>query len=189
MAEGMSYKNEIWTGIEYQVAANLINEGFVTEGLAICRAIHDRYQPGYLNPYNEIECGDHYARAMASWGVYLALAGFKYHGPDGIVGFDPKITPENFKAAFTFAEGWASFSQERKSGRQVDTIKMQKGALKLNELSFAVEDGKKAKRVEVTLDGKKVLSTFKCDGINVTINLANTLELKKEQNLEVMIKL
>jgi uncharacterized protein (DUF608 family) len=188
LPEGTMYKDEIWTGIEYQVAANLIWEGFVTEGLAICKAIHDRYQPGFLNPYNEIECGDHYARAMASWGVYLALAGFKYHGPRGVVGFAPKITPENFKAAFTFAEGWASFSQKRKFGKQLETLTMQKGRLKITELSFVVEKGKKVKNVDVAIEGKTLESTFKCDKNNVVIRLAEILELNERQSLDIEIK-
>ncbi len=57
------YHNEIWTGIEYQVANHMAYEGMLTETLAICRAIHDRYHPSKHNPFNEIECGDHYARA------------------------------------------------------------------------------------------------------------------------------
>ncbi len=32
------YSNEVWTGIEYQVAAHLIYEGYVDEGVRIVRA-------------------------------------------------------------------------------------------------------------------------------------------------------
>ena len=39
------YRNEVWTGIEYQVANHMAFEGMFTEALAICRAIHDRYHP------------------------------------------------------------------------------------------------------------------------------------------------
>ena len=73
--------------------------------------MHDRYHPAKRNPFNEIECGDHYARAIASWGVLTGLAGFTCHGPHGHVGFAPRLTPENFKSAFTAAEGWGSFEQ------------------------------------------------------------------------------
>ena len=188
LPEGTKYKNEVWSGIEYQVASNLIWEGFVTEGLAICKAIHERFQPGSMNPYNEIECGSHYARAMASWGVYLALAGFKYHGPKGVVGFDPKITPENFKATFTFAEGWASFSQKREPGKQWETIRMQLGSLKIHQLLFSVEDGKEAHSVLVKVDGKEIPSKVVCRGREVVISLADTLELTEKQKLEVLVK-
>jgi len=187
MAEGMSYKNEIWTGIEYQVAANLINEGFVTEGLAVCRAIHDRYQPGYLNPYNEIECGDHYARAMASWGVYLALAGFKYHGPDGFVGFAPKITPENFKAAFTFAEGWASFKQNRSRAKQSNKIEVHKGNLKIKSLSLALPEKLKSKQVKLTIDGREINADTEFNADKVLIKFDKELNLILGQRLNIAI--
>ena len=56
------YFNECMNGFEYQAAGHMIAEGMVQEGLAVTRAIHDRYHPSRRNPYNEIECGDHYAR-------------------------------------------------------------------------------------------------------------------------------
>src|SRR5262249_9194722 len=65
------YFNEVWTGYEYQVAAHMIWEGLVEEGLAITRMAHDRYHAAKRNPWNEIECGDHYARAMSAFGVFL----------------------------------------------------------------------------------------------------------------------
>ncbi|HCC69818.1 MAG TPA: hypothetical protein DEQ09_01490, partial [Bacteroidales bacterium] len=98
------YFDECMTGFEYQVAAHMIYEGepdskMVRNGLAVTRAIHDRYSPEKRNPYNEIECGDHYARAMAAFGVYLAACGFKYNGPEGTLGFDPKVYPGKFRGA------------------------------------------------------------------------------------------
>jgi len=66
------YFNECMTGFEYQAAAHMILEGLVQEGLGVTRAIHDRCSPSCRNPYNEIECGDQYARAMASHGVFLS---------------------------------------------------------------------------------------------------------------------
>jgi hypothetical protein len=65
------YFNECMNGFEYQVASHMIWEGMLMEGLAITRMIHDRYHPLRRNPYNEVECGDHYARSMASYGVFF----------------------------------------------------------------------------------------------------------------------
>jgi non-lysosomal glucosylceramidase len=99
------YFNECMSGFEHQVAAHMMWENMLTESLAITRVIHDRYSPKLRNPYNEIECSDHYGRAMASYGTYLAACGYEYDGPKKHLGFAPRLTPENFKAAFTSAEG------------------------------------------------------------------------------------
>ena len=61
------YSNEVWTGIEYQVASHLMLMGLVEEGLEIVRACRDRYDGRVRNPFNEYECGHWYARAMSSY--------------------------------------------------------------------------------------------------------------------------
>jgi hypothetical protein len=100
------YLNECMSGFEHQVASHLMAEGMTEESLVLTRSIHDRYHAAKRNPYNEIECSDHYARAMASYGTFITACGFEYHGPKGQISFAPKIHPENFKAPFTSAEGW-----------------------------------------------------------------------------------
>ncbi len=112
------YFNECMNGFEYQLAGHMIWEGMLEQGLAIARAVHDRYDGSRRNPWNEVECGDHYARSMASYGVFIAACGFEYHGPKGHIGFAPRLTPENFKAPFTAAEGWGSFEQ-RAQGKEL----------------------------------------------------------------------
>lgn len=75
------YCDEVWTGIEYQVATHLVYEGYADEGLRLVRAVRDRHDGVRRNPWNEAECGNHYARSMASWGVLLALTGARWDGP------------------------------------------------------------------------------------------------------------
>ena len=54
---------------------------------------------------------------MASYGVFLAACGFEYHGPKGHLGFAPRLGPDDFRAAFTSAEGWGTIAQKRENGR------------------------------------------------------------------------
>jgi hypothetical protein len=165
----------------------MVWEGFVTEGLAMCRAVHDRYDPELMNPYNEIECGDHYARAMASWGVYLALAGFDYNGPKGHIAFAPKITPEKFRAAFTFAEGWATFDQKRKGTKQYEKIEVKWGTLRIKTLSFTLEKPMKTGNVNVHIGEKDIKTDATFDGDRVTIILPHEFVLNKDSQLNIII--
>jgi uncharacterized protein (DUF608 family) len=155
------YFDECMTGFEYQVAAHMIYEGepgseLVLHGLAIARAIHDRYAPTQRNPFNEIECGDHYARAMAAYGVFLAVCGYEYHGPQGRLGFAPRISPENFKAAFTAAEGWGTFSQQAANDKQQAEIELKSGRLKLQTLSVGLVGNRQPSQCTLILSGKPV---------------------------------
>jgi hypothetical protein len=68
----------VWTGVEYQVAAHCIIEGLVSEGLQLVEAVRGRYDGSRRNPYNEIECGDHYIRGAAAWSLLEACTGFRY---------------------------------------------------------------------------------------------------------------
>ena len=64
--------------------------------------------PIQRNPWNEIECGDHYARAMSSGSFLPLLAGWEYDGPRQAVRFMPRHTPEKFKAFFATRKAGAA---------------------------------------------------------------------------------
>lgn len=128
------YFNECMNGFEWQVAAHMIAEGMIDEGLAIIRALHDRYAPSKRNPYNEIECGDHYARSMASHGAYLTACGFHHDGPRGIIGFAPRINPESFSCAWTASTGWGRFRQSLTNGKWTAALTPLSGHLTLTQL-------------------------------------------------------
>ncbi|MDZ4753117.1 MAG: GH116 family glycosyl hydrolase [Phycisphaerae bacterium] len=130
--EPVRYRDEVWTGIEYQVAAGMIWEGLVDEALTIVKAVDQRYDGALHNPWNEVECGDHYARAMASWGVLLALGGFEYDGPAGLIGMAPRLTAEQFASFFSGAEGWGRLEQTRAARVQTNTVDVRWGRVRLS---------------------------------------------------------
>ena len=72
------YSDEVWTGIEYQVASHLISEGLVAEGLTIVKALRSRFDGVTRNPGMNTSAGNYYARAMASYALLLAYSGFRY---------------------------------------------------------------------------------------------------------------
>jgi hypothetical protein len=85
------YSDEVWTGIEYQVASHLMLMGQVEEGLDIVRTCRNRYDGRNRNPFNEYECGHWYARALSSYGLLQALTGLRYDAVERVVYIDSKV--------------------------------------------------------------------------------------------------
>ncbi len=162
------YFNECMNGFEYQAAGHMIWEGMPEMGFAVTRAVHERYHAKRRNPWNEIECGDHYARSMASYGVYLAACGFEYHGPKMHIGFAPRISGQDFRCAFTGAEGWGSFSQKIAEGETKAEIAVKWGSVPLKSVSLKV---KRSAVVHVALDGAEIAAdhAFAADCLVLTL--------------------
>ena len=187
-----NYSDEIWTGIEYEVAAELIYQGFVKEGLMVVLGCRDRYdgvsRPGTNyhvgNPFDEVECGTNYARAMSSWSVLLALTGATHHGPRGILGFKPRYQPHGIRAFFTAAEGWGVFEQKRQARQQTDTLDIRYGHLSLSELVFELPEGVKPKAA-LTIGGRPVAAALEQDGAEARLVLPRRTRVAKGQTLRV----
>ena len=87
------YYNEVMTGFEYTAAVGMLYEGDLENGLRCIQAIRDRYDGLKRNPFDEAECGHHYARAMASWAAVLALSGFHYSAVENTITFAASSDP------------------------------------------------------------------------------------------------
>jgi hypothetical protein len=183
---GVRYRNEVWTGIEYQLAAGLIYEDCLDEAFTVVRAVHDRYDAGKRNPWNEVECGDHYARAMASWGCLLGLSGYEYDGPAGRIGFAPRITPDDFRCAFTAAEGWGTLEQKRTAVSQANAIAVRWGRLRLAAIDIALPPALKGAKIDVRAGGRAVkAATEVLEAGRVHVRLARPIVLARGDRLTV----
>jgi non-lysosomal glucosylceramidase len=111
------YSDEVWTGIEYHVAAHLIYEGWLAEGLEVVEALRARHDGVRRNPWNEVECGHHYARSMASWALLTALSGFRCDMAAGWMSFEPVLesssSPAEFRCVWSSGRGWGTYTQRR----------------------------------------------------------------------------
>ena len=125
------YADEIWTGVEYQVATSLIYSGKVSEGLEIVKAVQDRHNGAKRNPFEHNESGVHYARALASWSVLLALSGAEYDGVNKEFVFAPKIHSPEFRSFWSANSAWGEIIINDKKV----TIEVAHGSLSLNKLS------------------------------------------------------
>jgi uncharacterized protein (DUF608 family) len=132
------YSDEVWTGTEHHVAAHLIREGMVREGLALVRATRSRYDGLTRNPFNEYECGSYYARAMASFALVAAFSGFRYSAVEQTLWLAPKLPVRPFRTFFSSASGFGTITLD--GSRLI--VAMTEGMLRL-------------KRVIVTRDGVK----------------------------------
>lgn len=111
------YSEEVWPGVEYQVATNMIYEGLTEEALTVVGAIEKRYDGYKRNPFDEIECGHHYARSMASYGVYLALTGQQADLVNNTITFAPKVAADHFRCFFSTGTSWGEYTRRIEDGK------------------------------------------------------------------------
>lgn len=140
------YRDEIWTGVEYQVAGHKIYDGQLLEGLTIVRGARERYHGVKKSPWNEIECGDYYARAMSSWSLLLAAQGYHYDGPARLLQFAPRVGVAEHRSFYSTADGWGQYSQQREKTKQTSVLSLASGRCDLRTIRLGVpEDARQLK--------------------------------------------
>ena len=118
------YSNEVWTGIEYQVASHLMFSGMTREALDIVKACRSRYDGKIRNPFDEYECGHWYARAMASYGLIQGYTGVRYDAVTKTLFIDPAVD-DDFTGFFSCQTGFGNIGLEK----GVPFVKMASGTL------------------------------------------------------------
>lgn len=124
------YSDEVWTGIEYQVATLLIYQGMQDKAIELVEAVRKRFDGVRRSPWSEMECGHYYTRAMASWGLLIALSGFDCNVAHGRMSFAPKEAEG--KVFWSMGDAWgnAEFCKDSTS------IRPAFGTLRLKELKI-----------------------------------------------------
>lgn len=107
------YYGEVWTGIEYEVAALLVRTDQLNEALTIVKALRDRQDGFKRNPFSENESGYYYTRAMASWAVYEALLGYHYDMRKQEQSFEPKLNEDHFDGFWCNGRQWGVVHQRK----------------------------------------------------------------------------
>jgi hypothetical protein len=176
------YYAEAWTGREYLVAALMMNWGMVREGVECVENIRSRYDGEKRNPWDEPECGHHYARALSSWSTVVALSGFLYDGVEGAVVAVPKTGAKNFRCFWATGTGWGTFSLDQQRGSTVFTVEVLAGSLACRSCEIAaagttasVQCGGRSieHRVERREDRVKVI-------LNETLRMAEKDQMRME---------
>ncbi|MFC1735374.1 GH116 family glycosyl hydrolase [Candidatus Hydrogenedentota bacterium] len=128
------YSDEVWTGIEYQVAAHMMFEGMVDEGLEIVRTCRERYDGEFRNPFDEYECGHWYARAMSSYSLIQSLTGVRYDAVDKTLYVDSRVG-NNFRSFLSTETGYGAVGL--KNGRPF--VEMASGKMEVKEMRVSGE--------------------------------------------------
>ncbi len=126
------YSNEVWTGIEYQVASHLMLEGAVDQGLEIVETCRKRYDGTIRNPFNEYECGHWYARAMSSYGLIQGLTGVRYDAVEKTLFIDSKIG-DDFRAFLSVDGGFGTVGL--RSGKPF--LEVRSGSIDVRQVSVS----------------------------------------------------
>ena len=136
------YSNEVWTGIEYQVAAHLMLLGEKEKALDIVRACRDRYDGRVRNPFSEFECGHWYARAMASYAMIQGMTGIRYDAVTKTLFIDSQ-TGDDFNSFFCCQTGFGNIGM--KKGKP--SVKMASGTV---DIKRCFVSGKEVPVAEIT---------------------------------------
>jgi hypothetical protein len=182
----------------HQSTALMIWEGMVERATALELAEYAALSAD--NVHNDLDSGDHSVCSMAAYGVFLALCGFEYDGPAGILGFAPRLGAEEFRAAFTGAEGWGTIAQKRtpivgangapnEAGAQTNSVIVKHGTLTLNELRVVLPEGCKPKSASAKAAGEDIaLGSLITEGSRVRVPLAKPLTLTENKQLTIRIE-
>lgn len=135
------YFAESMTGFEYTAAVGMLYEGMTDDGLKCIRAVRNRFDGDKRNPFNEPECGHHYARSMASWAAIPALTGFHYSG------VDKSMTFTSQPGTYFWSNGYA-WGTCHVTGKQA-TIRVMHGVLALNSFKPEGKSAVKLKNISV----------------------------------------
>jgi len=148
------YSNEVMTGFEYTAAVGMLQEGLVKDGLRAIKAVRDRYDGRKRSPFNEAECGHHYARAMASWAAVLTLTGFRWSGVTKEMTFAAAKKPATWFWSNGYA--WGTITQKPSRDSVAVELTVLGGSLTLARLTLAGRGTVEFKKLKTVAAGKTV---------------------------------
>lgn len=188
-----NYTDEVWTGLEYEIASLCIYVGDLNAGLKIVSAVRDRYNGSHRNPWNEVECGDHYVRPMSSWTLLHALTGVTYSEEFNRLSIAPKINQQNFQSFFITNSAWGSVKQELAENKLIFTLSISFGELPLKSIQLASNDTMEVKQIQSC----KVVNSEEMTHIDTILNfkdavieisLLKPIILKENQKFQAQLK-
>jgi hypothetical protein len=159
----------------------MIYAGMTAEGVEYFTNVRARYDGERRNPWNEPECGHHYARAMSAWSGVLAMSGFRYHGGLREVVVAPRGRLGGFRCFWSTGTGWGTFGYDA-SGSAL-RIEVLHGTLPCRTLNARTRP--RATPMGVSLDGRAVRAHVTSGRDRVEIVLDETVVVREGGMLAV----
>jgi hypothetical protein len=88
------------------------------------------------NPWNEVECGHHYARSMSNWALLLALSGFHCAAAAGALAFTPAVAAGDCRCFFGAGTAWGRFAPRQGADVLHADLVVEDGRLELQQISL-----------------------------------------------------
>lgn len=177
------YYAEAWTGIEYLVAALMFYVGMMDEGIQVVSSVRARYDGVKRNPWDEEECGHHYARAMSSWSTVVALSGFQYAGDRAAVSVLPPMKDEAIRSFWSTGTAWGSYSLRRHATGSSLSIQVLAGKLSCRSCTLHGSGAKAAARLG---DATSTPSVKQANG-RVIVEFPDVLSVREGMQLEIEV--
>jgi hypothetical protein len=162
----------------------MMNWGMVKEGVECVENVRARFDGEKRNPWDEPECGHHYARALSSWSTVVAMSGFLYDGSAAAVTAVPKIPQDDFQCFWASGTGWGTYSLRRQSGGTLFSIKVLKGTLHCKSCEIAAPGATAA----VELAGSIIASAVVRNAERIVVTLDETLRLVANEELRFAVR-
>jgi len=159
----------------------------IAEGLTIVKAISNRYDGVRRNPWDQIEWGHHYSRAMASYSLLLALSGFRYSAVERKLAFQPAVGHEDFRCFFAAGTAWGLYSQESKPGMLNAKLECRYGGLTLRRLTLGDNAKAFAKATFLGPNGKQIRSSLKSLNGSHEVEFMEELVLREGESVTVAL--
>lgn len=178
------YFSEAWTGLEYSVAALMIASGMEEQGIEIVSNARSRYDGEKRNPWDEAECGHHYARAMSAWSALVALSGFVFDGAKDSLIAIPRTAGNHFECFWATASGWGTFTYRTQPQSTQFRIDVLHGTLHCRSYEIAAS----GREINASLGG----SALQCSNEDLhdrkIVTFSETVTLSPQSPLQIEVR-
>ncbi|MFC5863317.1 non-lysosomal glucosylceramidase [Acidicapsa dinghuensis] len=178
------YFSEAWTGIEYPAATLMMLYGMEEQGIEIVHTSRARYDGEKRNPWDEAECGHHYARAMSAWSLFVALSGFVYDGPSSSLTVVPRVSSDRFECFWSAASGWGTFSIRKRPQATQLRINVLHGTLRCRTYEIAAS----GREITAHLGSTSLQCSQQDKAGRTVVTLAEAATLSPQSPLQIEIR-